>query len=119
MTPASAIDMLDRFLVRNGENVTLRRIVGTGPGATNQDLTVRAHVRSFKEDELIAGISQDDRLLIMSPTEITAANWPGGVLSLPRKGDKAIVSGAPCNAEFVKPIRMAGQVVRIEMRIKG
>ena len=108
MTPAEAVETLDRFLVETGENVTLRRIVGTGPSATNQDITVRAHIRSFKEDELVAGISQDDRLLIMSPTEITTASWPGGVFSLPRKGDKVVVSGAPCNAEFVKPIRMAG-----------
>lgn len=119
MTPAAAVEMLDRFLVENGEDAVLRRLVGLGPAAVSQDLGIRAHIRGLKEEELIAGMSQDDRILIMSPTEILAADWPGGVFSLPRKGDKAVVSGTVSNAEFVKPIRLAGQVVRIEMRIRG
>lgn len=119
MTPASAIDMLDRFLAENGEDVILRRLVGLGPESTDEDIPVRAHVRGLREDELIAGATQDDRMLIMSPTEITAANWPGGVFSLPSANDKAVVADVVCNAEFVNAIRMAGQVVRIEMRVRG
>ncbi len=119
MTPASSIASLDRFLVKRGEDVTLRRIVGTGASPDNQDCTIRAHVRALKDDELVANVKQDDRMLIMSPTQIMAANWPGGAFELPAENDKAIVAGTPCNAEFVKPIRMAGQVVRIEMRIRG
>jgi hypothetical protein len=119
MTPAAAREMLDRFLAKRGEDVTLRRSIGTGAAPTNHDAVVRAQVRALKEDEIVGKAAQDDRMLIMSPTQIAAQSWPGGTFSEPRRGDKAIVSGVPCNAEFVKPIRMAGQLVRIEIRIRG
>jgi hypothetical protein len=118
--PERAIAALDRALMRTGHDVTLRRLAAANAASGYHDATVRAHVRSLREDELLAGITQDDQLLIMSPTQIAAAAWPNGTSDIPRKGDKVIVSGtAVANVQFVKPIRLGGTLVRIEMRIRG
>jgi hypothetical protein len=116
VTPAAAIDMLNRFLAEDGQDVEMYRIVGTGPTATKQGLgtPIRAHVRSLNESELTAGLTQDDHLVILSPTSFAA--WPP---AHPEKGDKAVVEGLPCNVQIVKPIRLNGVLVRLELKVKG
>jgi hypothetical protein len=116
VTPEAAIEMLDRQLARNGSDVEMYRLVGTGPTATKQGLgvPVRAHVRTLNEDELTAGLTQDDHMVILSPTSFTA--WPPG---RPQKGDKVILEGLPCNVEVPRPIRINGTLVRLELKVKG
>jgi hypothetical protein len=116
---------LDRALARTGEPVMLRRITGT----TNQswvDVEVMALVRGYRPEQLVGGIVQTDSLVILSPTSIFGAQWPGGVVPgstvdarLPKKGDKAIIRGAARNVETVGPIYSRGELVRIEMRVLG
>ena len=92
------------------------RIVGTGPAATKQGLgtPIRAHGRTLNEDELTAGLTQDDHMVILSPTSY--ATWAPGQ---PRKGDKVIIEGVTCNVEVLKPFRPSGVLVRLEMKVKG
>jgi len=128
MTPAAAIAMLDRFLARDGETVVLRRIIGAAV-FTNIDVTCRASVNDYSAQELVGPILQTDSRVIMSPTEITLAQWPGGMAPLlppfdvdqriPRINDKLIVGGRLHNIAFVNSISMANVLVRIEMRIAG
>jgi len=101
--------------------------VGVAPVAINIDVEVLAAVRSYRPDELVGDIRQTDSLAIISPTPIGRAQWPGGELptagvadpSLPRKGDKLVVAGRVRSIEFVAPIYIAGELVRIELRILG
>lgn len=115
---AAEIAALDNALARAGSDITLRRVTGTAPSLTNTDVTVRATVRSYQPQELVGGIAQIDSHVIISPTQIVAANWPGDG-SLPRKLDKMVIAGRVRNIEVVDPIYVGGELVRLEMRVLG
>lgn len=120
---------LDGALADAGEDIILRRTVGTGAAAANVDVTVRASVRAFAPDELVGAILQSDSMAIISPTQIIAAQWPGGQPTsaaihradprVPKVGDKAIIQGRIRNVTFVEPILVAGELVRIELTVAG
>ena len=63
--------------------------------------------------------------MIMSPTEIVNAQWPGGERpsltvadpTLPRMGDRLVVDGRQRTIEAVNPMTVNGELVRIELRI--
>lgn len=119
MLPETAA--LDAALARAGmEDVVLRRTSGVAPSVTNYDVTVRAAVRSYSPSELVGGIAETDRLVIISPTQILAANWPNGAPeNIPRRLDKVVIAGAVNNVESVNPIFIGSELVRIEMRVRG
>lgn len=111
MTPQQAIAKLDRAIASNGQTVTIRRGTATAPTA---QVTVKAHVRGYKSDELVGGISQTDSFVILSPTGFEA--WPGG---WPKKDDWAIIDGRPRTILAAGPIKMNDVLVRIELQVKG
>jgi hypothetical protein len=102
MTSAAfEIAELDKSLAEDGEDIILRRVVGSSP-TTQQfiDVTCRAFVRGYAAEDLIASITQRQRRVILSPTQINRAQWPGGqalsVVNDPRipsknRGDKCII----------------------------
>ena len=117
---------LDAALAEDGEEIILRRVAG----AANIDVKVQANVRLVtREEELVDGITQDDIKVIVSPTQIAAAQWPGGGVdaaapfnvdrSQPKKGDKLIYQGRVYRVEQAISIKVAGQVVRIELMTMG
>ena len=122
---------LDAHLAVSGENIILRRIVGASQATqVNIDVTVRANVRLVKgPDELVNGIGQDDLRIIISPTQIANAQWPGGGIdaaapfnvdrSLPKRNDRVIVKGRMYTVENVNPLAVENVVVRIVMITKG
>ena len=124
MTPARAA--LDRALLISGEDVILRRIVG----GKNDDVTIRANVAPYDAKELVGGILQTDSKMIISPTQIWDAQWPGGHIDalppfnvpqwIPRINDKIIYQGRIRNISVVKPLPpVDGEIVRIEMTVAG
>ena len=83
-------------------------------------------------EQLEAGIPAATFNIIISPTEIRNAQWPGGTIpalppfnvdqSIPREGltDKVLMRGLPPkDVKFVNAIKIDGEVVRIEMRVQG
>jgi hypothetical protein len=127
--PASIIAALDSALKRAGQDITLRRIYGT-QFQQNVDLPVRAFVRTPTADELLGGFTQNDSIIILSPTSINREGWPGGELSttaipnpsLPRPGDKVIIlsSGKTKNIESpVNTLYVDNVLVRIELKARG
>ena len=119
---------LDQLLRSDGQQVTLRRIVGT----TNQtavDCQCWAFVRGYSANELAGAIIQGDSAVILSATDIIEAQWPGGqpVTSppgatdprVPRKGDKVIIEGKTRNVEYAEPIYVAGALHRINLQVRG
>jgi hypothetical protein len=130
MTTNECITALDDALAQNGQDVVLRRVVGSA----NIDVKCRASVRAFRPEELIGGITQSDSLVIMSPTQILAGQWPGGqVVSrspllpstsvspawLPKNTDRVIVDGRSRAITFVKPISVGSGIVRLELTVAG
>lgn len=121
------IARLDRSLARSGQTVILQRTIGT----TNQariTATMKAHVRGYQPQDLLQGITQGDRKVIISPTDIIKSQWPGGqagVLSgdqrVPRKGDAIIVAGRECAIQNAAPIYLDGtsDLIRIDIQVRG
>lgn len=119
---------LDQMLRSDGQQVTLRRIVGT----TNQtavDCQCWAFVRGYKANELAGSIIQGDSAVILSATDIIRAQWPGGEPvtnpptatdpRVPRKGDRVIIEGKARTVEYASPTSVNGILHRIDLTVRG
>jgi hypothetical protein len=119
MTPSAVIDALDRALVISGSPITLRC-----PPST--DVECRAMVRGYASNELVDGITQQDSMVIISPTPINSAGWPGLVASdnrdirIPNKnrGDIVIINGRHRKVQAGVGVYMGDTLVRIEMQVR-
>lgn len=130
MTPTAAISMLDRQLSAHGEDIRLQIAYGTQK--IPFEVKCRAFVRGYSADELVAGITQSDSKVIISPTEIDAQGWPGpGLTTLPHGQDRRIpvgglqsnetcfIKGKARKVKSAQGIYLAGVLVRIEMSVLG
>jgi len=131
MSAQALIAALDAALA-GGEDFILRRVVGTAPNQIVIDVTCRARIDAATVTEIAAGIPATDFNLILSPTQINQAQWPGGSVpalppfdldqKIPRAGptDKVLMRGqAPKAVARVDPKFFDGEVVRIDMRVTG
>lgn len=131
MSPDECIAGLDGAIAASGfEEITLRRIVGKGNNVQNIDVDCLAQVNAVSMEEIVAGISQTDLNIVISPTQINNKQWPGGTVPLlppfnvdqrvPRENaDKVIVRQRPRTIGFVDPKFVGGELVRINMRVTG
>lgn len=127
-SPATMIARLDAGLVKAGEDIALRRVVGTVNQVNVDCLGIPAAVREPTDEELVAGITQETLVCSFSPTRINRAQWPGGqpptVTDDPRipsknRGDKAYVRGRWRAVQWGQGFYPQGELVRIEMRVTG
>lgn len=113
-----------------GEDMILRRPVGTGTNQRYATVTVRARVTAITDKEISAGISQADLNFIMSPTQINEKQWPGGVpvqigqfAQDPRipvaQKDQVICRGRMRTIAFADPVFVGNELVRINGRMTG
>ncbi len=120
------IARLERSLAKNGEDIILRRVVGT-TNQQNVDCADRAHVDGVSPEQLVAGIDQATLNCILSPVRINAAGWPGGQppgqpdprIPSKNRGDKAFVQGRWRSVQWGEGKYRQGELVRIEMRVLG
>jgi hypothetical protein len=126
------IAALDNALARAGEDIILRRVFGIAPNQTVVDVKCRAKVTAINSEQAVAGIAVTTFEIIISPTHIKAAQWPGATQpqlppfdvdpSIPRAGttDKVLMRGLPpMDVFFVDPVMPGGELVRINMKVKG
>lgn len=125
------IAALDNALTETGEDFILRRVVGTGVNVVNIDVTCRGRIDAMTDKDIAAGIKATDLKVIFSPTQINDAQWPGGTIPqlppfnvdqrVPRLNgpDHAIIRSQDRIVAFVQPFFIAGELVRIEMRVSG
>lgn len=117
---------LDYALGLDGQWIFLRSIT---PGSANPpyfEVQCRASVRGYRAEELVGGITQQDSRVILSPTQIIEAGWPGPATvptdqdrRIPKKGDKAVINGKVRNVESAVGIYVDDGLCRIEMRVLG
>lgn len=139
MSAASDFEVaqLDLALAADGQDIELWRLQGAGTNPAKVKVGCRAFVRRRANKELVGAIVQNDDWVIISPTEIDRAGWPGpwtpsmpGVPAeatqnpnrdyrLPRKGDKAVINGIDRAIEVVKPIYLDNALIRIELQVLG
>jgi hypothetical protein len=126
------IDALDDALRQAGEDVILRRTVGAAPNSVSVDVKCRARVTAVSTQQIEAGIPATQLNVILSPTQINEAQWPGGTIPvlppfdvdqrIPRAGvtDKVLMRGQPPRSIMhVDPQIIGGELVRINMRVDG
>lgn len=118
------IDALNRGLRRSGQPVTLRKVTGTTV-QTFTDVVCKAVVRGYAPHELIGGINLNDSFVILSPTEITAAVWPGpqgagADIRIPsrNRGDLILIAGVWRTVQAGVGIYMGSNLVRIELQVR-
>lgn len=119
---------LDTDLAEAGEDVIIRRLTGTG-NQVNVDVTCRAFVRAFQPHELVDTIIQGDSSVIISATQLLASGWPGAGpvpapgatpdRRVPNSGDKIIIAGRPRTVVAGAPIYLSGQLVRVNLQVRG
>jgi len=120
---------LDTALLDDGsENAILRRVTGVPPSATTAEVTVRAKIVTVAQSELIGSTHQEAIGIIISPTQIAAAGWPGlsqsGVSdsTLPQPNDviKRLANGHEYVISMVDPVYLiegsVSRLVRINMK---
>ncbi len=102
------------IIVDKGELVTLRRLATGGVIAFSVD--VWAVVRFFAANELVGGISQGDRMALISNREIAAHQWPGP----PRERDQLIIRGKTATLQAnAETIVVDGFTVSHRMQVRG
>lgn len=127
MDEVAALASLDNALARNGEDCVLQRLDGTGNVA--KAVTVRARVVLYRPQEISGSIIQGDSFVILSPTQIVAAQWPtsdasyadksNGDKRVPRRDDRLIVQGRTRTVQAPIPYYVNGELVRIELQVRG
>ena len=110
-----AVPRIAARIAREGQAVELRRLTGTGPNQVWFGVELQAFVRQFRAQDLVGGITQGDRQVIVSDAEIEARQWPGP----PRKGDKAVIDGKTVNVESVETRRLRGSVAMHVLQVRG
>src|SRR5574340_945654 len=131
MTPAQAIAALDRQLAANGEDAVLPRYtLAAGNQQVPTPVKIRVQTQGYQPHELIqgSGILQGDVKVILSPTQINAAQWPGGSPvqpgaydpRIPNKGDRFVIGGHPFTVQGLAAVRRVnGEIVRMEAQCRG
>lgn len=122
LKPSEIIANLDRALgVESGTSAVLKRRVEAS--TTFVSLNIRVRLSGYNMTELVGPVTQEDRHLVMSPSQITAAGaaWPGaaGGSQWPRKGDLIVQGGKEYRVEASDSISVMDTVVTIKGRVRG
>lgn len=129
MSPTEAIDALDRALAMAGEDIVINRVVRRSGANVTVSVTCRAFVRAVSADEIAGKITVDDLQVIISPTQIVAAGWPGADENIqpgnlvdqrmPKSSDRVTVQGRPREIRAPRPKLVNGVWVRSDMVVAG
>ena len=117
---------LDRAIARAGMTVRLSRTTGAMPNQTTVAADVPAIVRAYRTEQLVGTVTQGDSNVILSPTDIERAGWPGGTpptngtdARVPKTTDKVVFLGRSCSIIAVKPLYIRGELARIDLQVRG
>lgn len=110
----SLVDTIARQIAAYGQDVTLKRRIGTSADFTVA--TVKGKVHHYRPDELIGGIVQGDRRVTIAPSSLTGTEWAGVV---PRKGDFVTIDGADAAVQGCEVRRIGDEAARYEIWVRG
>lgn len=100
------------------ETIQLRRYAGTGEARVATDYDVLARVMEFQPHELVGGIVQGDRSLIVLAEDVADS---GIALPLVATADKVVVRGKELAIKAIDDStrRIAGELIAYEIRAGG
>lgn len=100
-------------LVETGQRVTIKRLIGTGPGTINVE--AMAVIRNFVPEQVAQGAVQGRQTVLISNREIENGQWPGP----PRRGDRIEADGRTMTILGVDTTVIDGTTVRHEIQAQG
>lgn len=128
---------LDRRMRLRGEPCELIRTVGTTTQTRNR-VNARCIVKPLTVQQLVGGLTQQNYMIIMSPTDLHRGGWPGARgpatvaannlpsgdrppkdLVMPTTADSIYFRGTPKAIQRVAPVYDNGECVRIELTVQG
>jgi hypothetical protein len=122
---------LERQIRLRGEPVQLIRVVGTSKQSYVR-VTVRGVVKTLTTQQLIAGVSQTNYLILLSPDELRRKGWPGAQTAtnppgtvppndpvIPTTADKVNFRNAEKAIAQAAAVYDGNVPVRIELRVLG
>lgn len=111
------VDELNSGLAMAGESVSLRRLATPPATGFIYQVDCLAVIRGYSPSELAAGsgITQEDQKMILSPTALTAAGWPG----VPRRGDRVVTNRGVMTVQAAAGLYVQDALVRIELTVRG
>ncbi|QXZ79660.1 hypothetical protein [Rhizobium sp. L51/94] len=122
LTPEKIIADLDAFLLETGEDIVVRRVVAN----IKTDVACRARARGVSAKKVVGTIAATDLEVIISPTQILAAGWPGEAPQdgaadprIPRINDYVLVKGKQRQVKFSDPIFVGNEWVRCNLVVAG
>jgi hypothetical protein len=129
MDATAAIADLDAALAAVGETIRLVRLIGNPrTGQSSTEVACRAMIRGYAPSDLAnnSGITQQDQQIIVSPTAIRAADWPGpggqrgpGDPLVPRQGDRVLSNRGVLTIQAATGLYLDDTLVRIEIQARG
>ena len=102
------ITALDRQLATKGEPVTYHHEDFYGGDVT---VETRAFVRGYRPEEIVSGITFDNALAIVTPTDLVAAGIE------PQKGAALLIAGKRRAIQALGVFRVNDTVIRYEMQV--
>jgi hypothetical protein len=99
---------------RVGETVILRRLAGT----TVQiplDVTLKAVVRGYGPEELVGGIQQGDKKVILSQVDMENSQWCWPV----KPQDRVIIEGRPTVVQSVDKRKISEDTAMYVLQVRG
>jgi hypothetical protein len=134
--PNGWLAQLDRELRLHGDACELIRTVGSAT-QTKVRANLRCIVKVLTAEQMTAGvsISQFSYLVIISPTDLRRAKWPGPLpatgtnlptghnpprdYAIPLTSDKVYFRGVEKAITLVSPVYDGDQCIRVEMKVLG
>ena len=99
-------------IAREGQTVTIRRIAtGVAPVAA----TCKAMVRGYRPEELVQGVVQGDRRVVIAAATLQSLGWP----IPPRKGDSVEASGKRLAVQAVEEIAVRDEPGKYIIQARG
>jgi hypothetical protein len=107
-----------RLVYRRGEVVGVRRYTGSGVTKPVANADVMARVIGYQADELVGGIVQGDRRVIMLVEDLIDKQWPAGVVTTT---DKIIIRGKEIAIMSVddNTHRDGNECIALELQVRG
>lgn len=101
-------------LAQVGETVVVRRLTGANPQIP-LDCSVKAVVRGYAPQELVGGITQNDKKVTISHAEMSLAQWPWPL----KKDDRVLIDGKAAVVQSVELRKIGDDVAMCVAQVRG
>lgn len=107
---SALVEIVRRAVHNYGRPILLRRI-----GPPKVEVTILARVHSYAPQDLVGGLQQGDRKLVIAPLDLAAAGYPG----MPKPGDQVVIDQRTAVVQGCEPRHDGLDLARYDVWIRG